>query len=243
MQHSSTTTDDQRDAIPRLLVKMRTMVLSFDGPVCALSPALSSLAAAEHMRAVVAAAGHEVPPDLEDVDDPLIVMRYAVTLDDPGLTWDTEHALMRLEWEAMTVAVPTPGAHEAIRAARAGAKGVAIASDRSGWVIEQYLALHGLTDLMSRPIGRWSLDPQRWKPDTYSLLAGVQQTSARPKSTLFVGSTPIDVETASAAQVPFLGLAGPRSSAEGLRSAGAEHVLGSDGMLLLAAALRGPAGD
>ncbi len=235
-----TTSYDVYALIPRLLARAQALLLSVDGPVCDLTPQLSSLGSAGRVRMLMKAAGYRVPDELADVDDPHVLMRYAGTIDDRRLWCDIEDMLSRLEDQAVLKAAPTPGAHEAIRAARAAAKGVALISDQAEWTIERYIEVHGLND-EANAVGRRTVAPKRWMPDAFPLHCGARLAGARRSSSaLFVGATPVDAKTAIAARMPFLGIAGLRASAEELREAGAEHILGPEVMLLLAAALRGP---
>ncbi|WP_186316189.1 hypothetical protein [Catellatospora sichuanensis] len=160
--------DEARTMIPRLLVRARALILSVDGPVCALTPQLSSLGAADRVRGLVEVAGHRVPAELTVVDDPLMVMRFAGSLGDVRLLCDIEDVLARLELLAMMKAHPTPGAHEVVRASRAAAKGVSMVGDQAAWTMERYLAIHALTDQVNA-VGRWTVQPQRWMPDAHPL--------------------------------------------------------------------------
>ncbi|BCJ74969.1 hypothetical protein CS0771_45130 [Catellatospora sp. IY07-71] len=239
-ESGATTSYDASSVIPRLLARAQALLLAVDGPLCALTPRLTSLGSAERMRELLTALDYHVPDELADVADPYAVMRYAGTIADPRLWCDIEDVLSRLEDAAMIQATPTAGAHETIRAARAAAKGVALVSDQAAWTIERYMAIHGLAE-EANAVGRWTVTPKRWMPDPYPLHHGASIVRARrPSAALFIGATSLDARTAAAARMPFLGIADLRASAEDLREAGAEHVLGPEAMLLLAAALRGP---
>ncbi len=237
-ESGATTSYEAHSVIPLLLAKAEALLLSVDGPLCALTPQLSSLGSAERVRELILARGHRVPDELADVADPYAVMRFAGTVADRPLWCDIEDVLSRLEDDAMMAAAPTTGAHETVLAARSATKGVAL---QAAWTIERYMEIHGLTE-EAYAVGRWIVTPKRWMPDPFPLHLGASLAGARrPASALFVGATALDAKTAAAAHMPFLGIAGLRASAEELRASGAEYVLGPEAMSLLAAALRGPA--
>ena len=96
--------------------------------------------------------------------------------------------------------VPEPGLEELLTLLKPKC-GLAVATNRSN-TIGKVLESYGLADYFDIVV--CSLDVTRPKPHPESLLKILDFFSIRPDQALYVGDSPVDVETAKAASVPFV---------------------------------------
>ncbi|WP_027342410.1 HAD family hydrolase [Hamadaea tsunoensis] len=215
----------------------RALLFDFDGPVCSVFSALPDQVAADRVRAVLTGAGVELSVEVVRTKDPLAVLRFAATAGDEGLVRRADEALTLAEIEAVQLATPTPGAAEAVIAAARAGLPVAIVSNNSEAAILLHLIEADLdqyvTTIAGRPAGR----PDLLKPDPYSLLRALAELHVLPFDAVMVGDTATDVEAARSAGVACIGLARNLERHARLRAAGADLVLGEDGLSQIAEVL------
>ena len=96
--------------------------------------------------------------------------------------------------------VPEPGLEELLTLLKPKC-GLAVATNRSN-TIGKVLESYGLADYFDIVV--CSLDVTRPKPHPESLFKILDFFSIRPDQALYVGDSPVDVETAKAASVPFV---------------------------------------
>ncbi|WP_433077823.1 HAD family hydrolase [Dactylosporangium sp. CA-052675] len=224
-------------ALDAVVARAGGLLMSFNGPVCDLWAVLRHAAVADRLRQAIEERGHAVEGWLRDLDDPMPLLRYALTRDDARLHLAAEDLMTNMEWEAVPNAVPTPGGHEVIRVAHAAGKPVAIASDASQMAIDGYLQRHDLASLVTA-VGRCNYSPAAFKPSTWSASLAARLVKVDVNACVFVGFTPLDMRIARELGMRSIGLVTARTDAATLRAAGTDLILGPDGMNLVAESLR-----
>jgi HAD superfamily hydrolase (TIGR01509 family) len=96
--------------------------------------------------------------------------------------------------------VPEPGLKELLEAL-APRYHLAVATNRSN-TIHEVLTTHGLADYFELVVS--SLDVQRPKPHPEALMRIIDRFKTAAERSLYVGDSPVDLETARAAAVPFV---------------------------------------
>ncbi|MEV4134138.1 hypothetical protein AB0J72_18450 [Dactylosporangium sp. NPDC049742] len=226
----------QPTGLDAILAQAGALLMSFNGPVCDLWAVARQASAADRLRRAVEERGFAVDGSLRESDDPMPLLQYALTRDDPGLHLAADDLMTSVEWEAVPNAVPTPGGHETIRAAHAAGKPVAIASDASQMAIDGYLKRHDLAVLVTA-VGRYNFAPGKFKPATWSAAFAAARLKVDTHACVFIAATTLDVQMARALRMPSIGLVTPRTAGAALRDAGADLVLDTDGMYLIAESL------
>ncbi|MFI7195816.1 HAD family hydrolase [Nocardia nova] len=186
-----------------LLNSRRTLLLDFDGPICAVFSGLTNREASEQLLSHL---GGPVPDEIAGTADPFDVLRYAVSIGpETGRRIDREFSLIELQ--AVAIARPTSGAGDAIRSAASSGYSIAIVSNNSVGAISSYLAKHELSQYVSGIFGRTSSDLSKLKPSPYLLNAAISSLSVEPKDAVFVGDSTTDIQAARSAEVACVALA------------------------------------
>ncbi|MET9510945.1 HAD family hydrolase [Streptomyces flavidovirens] len=213
----------------RNLIKGAECVLfDFDGPICRLFAGHRAHDVADSLVDWLEKRDRHVLPAEEDLasHDPLAVLR-AVARIRPGseLVQALEEELTREELRAAATARPTPYADPLIRTWSAVGSRLAIATDNSPLVAEQYLTGRGLAGcFVPHFYGRRTV-LSRIKPDPDCVNRALTGLDACPGTTLMIGGTPSDLFAAQEAGVRFLGYARDETRVQRLRGAGAEVVV------------------
>lgn len=154
--------------LAQLVAASRAILFDFDGPVCRLFARYPAATLAGRLRDELARHGVELSESLAGGRDPLAVLRW-VGEHRPDLVETAEQLVVAAELEAVRTAEPTPGAHDAIRAAAKSGRPVAIVSNNSQPAIEAYLATYQLTDAVNLVVGRAHPEPTRMKRPPHRL--------------------------------------------------------------------------
>jgi HAD superfamily hydrolase (TIGR01509 family) len=200
-----------------VLAGSTTLLLWFDGVVCTLYTGMS----AGFVASALSSAGGSITR--ASTGDPLDALRGTSGLD-RAATWRLETAARDLELAAATSAAPLAGAHDTIRAARAGGRLVAVVGDTSAEAIERYLTLQGLTDQVDAFLGRPFADPVRMTPDPYLVEQALAELGEKPDHCALVGATEAAMQSAKAARVRRIGVVASAGRRRRLLTAGAEVV-------------------
>ncbi|MFJ4872598.1 HAD family hydrolase [Streptomyces sp. NPDC088757] len=136
-----------------------------------------------------------------------------------------ERALTVAEVRAVALAgQPTPGAAEALRAARAAGRGVAVVSDNSTECVQAFLELHGLREHVTHIVGRPSEQPHLMKPNPFPLITAAEQTHIDVTSCTLIGDSLTDVRAAHAAGATAIGYANKPHKTQAFTEARADVV-------------------
>ncbi|MET9515323.1 HAD-IA family hydrolase [Streptomyces sp. NPDC002994] len=225
-----------------LITGAECVLFDFDGPVCRLFAGHQAHNVADSLVNWLEKRGQHVLLTDDELasDNPHAVLR-AVARIRPGseLVEALEDELTREELRAAATARPTPYADPLIRTWSAVGSRLAITTNNSALVAEQYLTGRGLADCFVPHIYGRTTDLSRLKPNPDSLNRALTGLDARPDVTLMIGDTPSDLAAAQEAGVRFLGYARDEMRVQRLRRAGAEVVV--DGLEPVLAMVRATA--
>ncbi|KOX33666.1 MULTISPECIES: HAD-IA family hydrolase [unclassified Streptomyces] len=203
------------DLLIETLANARVVLFDFDGPVCDVFAGLPAATVARELVSLLAARDAAAGAKAARTDDPVEVLRIAHEADSE-LGQEIEQALTAAEVRAVAlVGQPTPGAAEALRAARAAGRGVAVVSDNSAECVRAFLELHGLRECVTAIVGRPSEQPHLMKPNPFPLITAAEQMHIDVTSCTLIGDSLTDVQAAHAAGATVIGYAG-RSRDAGL---------------------------
>lgn len=201
------------------------LLLDFDGPICSVFSGFPADIVADQLRNVLAEGGHtELPPEVENSEDPFDVFRYAATLGNREARY-VEAALRAHEVEAVGTARSTPGAHELIISWHAKNKPVAIVSNNSKAAVDSYIYRHELSKYITATAARTSPDPSLLKPNPQLVKRAVVEVRSNPEHCLMVGDSQADIIAARAADVIAIGYANKSGKVTLLTEAGAHLIL------------------
>lgn len=211
-----------------LITGAQCVLFGFDGPLCRLFAGHRAQGVADSLVDRLEKRGLPVPLTEEErtCGDPYAVLR-AVARARPGseLVEALEEELTREELRATATARPTAYADPLVRTWSAVGSRLALTTDSSPLVAEQYLTGRGLAGCFAPHIyGRMS-DLGRLGPDPDCLGRALTALDARPAETLRVGGTPSDLFAAREAGVRFLGYARDERRMRRLLGAGAAVVV------------------
>ncbi|MFF5701575.1 HAD family hydrolase [Streptomyces sp. NPDC012794] len=223
------------DRLAEILVKARVVFFDFDGPVCDVFAGLPAPKVAEQLTAILAAKDPAAGAEAAKTDDPIEVLRIAHEAD-VAIGHEVERALTAAEVEAVAVAgPPTPGAVEALRAARASERAVIVVSNNSAACVQRFLDLHSLGEYVARIVGRPSGQPHLMKPNPFPLITAAEQAHMDVTHCTLIGDSLTDIQAAHAAGTTVIGYANKPHKAALFAEAGADVV--TDSMQTIADAL------
>jgi membrane protein len=116
-------------------------------------------------------------------------------------------------------AAPFIGARPALEAARQRGLAIALASSANRVEIERYVALMGIESLIAAITT--ASDVARTKPEPDLFLAALSKLQVSPREAFVVGDTPYDVQAASKAGMPTVGVLSGGFAGATLEAAGA----------------------
>uniref|UniRef100_A0AAU2JLL8 HAD hydrolase-like protein n=1 Tax=Streptomyces sp. NBC_00049 TaxID=2903617 RepID=A0AAU2JLL8_9ACTN len=117
---------------------------------------------------------------------------------------------------------PTPGAVQALHAARDAGRHVTIVSNNSAECVRQYLTLHGILSAVDEIIGRPALRTDLMKPSPHPLLTAAAVFGLAADLMVLVGDSVTDVEAAHAAGAKSIGYVNKPGKDASLADAGAD---------------------
>jgi HAD superfamily hydrolase (TIGR01549 family) len=208
--------------LAQLLARTRSLLLDFDGPVCAIFAGHPATGIVADLLDLVTAAGAPIPDPLASSRDPFDVLRYSATLD-PDLARRVEHALPIAEVDATQTARPTPHAVEVIRAWRDAGRTLAIVSNNSADAVRTYLNAHGID--VDAVIARTDSDPALLKPSPHLVSRAIDTLRGAPSAAALLGDSTNDITAAHAAGIESIGYANKPGKYDALVDAGADVVI------------------
>ncbi|MFJ7128275.1 HAD family hydrolase [Streptomyces sp. NPDC098101] len=195
------------DQLIETLANARVVLFGFDGPVCDVFAGLSAPEVARELTALLSAGDEAAGAKAARTDDPIEVLRIAHEAD-TELGQRVEQALTAAEVRAVAVVgQPTPGAAEALRAARAAGRGVAVVSNNSAECVRAFLELHGLREHVTEIVGRPSEQLHLMKPNPFPLITAAERMHIDVTSCTLIGDSLTDVQAAHAAGATVIGYA------------------------------------
>lgn len=116
-----------------------------------------------------------------------------------------------------------PGVKETLRILKERGMLLTVASSRSSASLRELLAQLGISAYISYILG--ADDVEHPKPHPEPVLRTLRDNSVKPERAVVVGDMPVDVQMGTGAGVQTIGVTYGNSSAEELRSAGADYVI------------------
>ncbi|MFE5831904.1 HAD family hydrolase [Streptomyces sp. NPDC056488] len=213
------------DLLTETLANARVVLFDFDGPVCDLFAGLPAPDVARELTALLSARDEAAGAKAARTDHPIEVLRIAHEAD-TELGQEIEQALTAAEVRAVAVAGrPTPGAAEALRAARAADRGVAVVSDNSAECVRAFLELHGLQQYVTHVVGRPSEQLHLMKPNPFPLITAAEQMHIDVTNCTLIGDSLTDIRAAHAAGATVIGYADKPHKADLFGEAQADVVI------------------
>jgi len=188
----------ERRRLNRVLAKTGPVLLDFDGPVCAMYPGDLNRHACDTLRQRLRDSGVEVPPELAIERDPLAILRYAGSLDEPDLAAVLDKTLTAIELEAAHSAPATKASADFMGACAEVGRPIVIVSNNAAEAIKTYLDLHSLQDRIDTVIGRAHGRPELMKPHPHAVTEALQILACAPSECLMIGDSVTDIEVSHA---------------------------------------------
>ncbi|MFF3602111.1 HAD family hydrolase [Streptomyces sp. NPDC002463] len=212
------------DPLTETLANARVILFDFDGPVCDVFAGLPAPEVAGELTALLSAENEAAGAKAAQTDDPIEVLRIAHEADS-ALGQKIEQALTDAEVRAVAVAgQPTPGAAEALRAARSAGRGVAVVSNNSAECVRTFLERHGLDEYAAKIVGRPSEQPHLMKPNPFPLITAAELMHVDVTSCTLIGDSLTDIQAAHAAGATVIGYANKPHKSEAFTKAQADVV-------------------
>ncbi len=211
-----------------LITGAQCVLFDFDGPICRLFADRQAQDVADRLVDWLEKRGRQVPLTEEEraSGDPYAVLRaMARTRLGSELVEALDEELTREELRAAATARPAPYADPLVRTWSAVGSRLALTTDSSPLVAEQYLTGRGLAGCFAPHIYGRTSGPGRLTSGPDCLGRALTALGARPAETLMVGGTPSDLFAAREAGVRFLGYARDERRMRRLLGAGAAVVV------------------
>ncbi|MFJ5633896.1 HAD family hydrolase [Streptomyces goshikiensis] len=195
------------DRLSGVLEHARVIFFDFDGPVCDVFAGLPAPEVAKQLTTLLSTQHEAAGAKAAETDDPIEVLRIAHEAD-AAVGQVVEQALTAAEVEAVAVAgPPTPGAVEALQAARSSGRAVVVVSNNSADCVQRFMELHGLGEYVARIVGRPSGEPHLMKPNPYPLIMAAEQVHVDVTLCTLIGDSLTDIQAAHAAGATVIGYA------------------------------------
>lgn len=207
---------DDEDGLRRILAETEALLLDFDGPVCSVFARVPARFVAAKLREVLANCGHNTfPQDIQGTDDPFAVFRFAGSIG-PEEARLVEATLRAHEVEAVTVAEPTPYAHELINR---WDRPLAIVSNNSVAAVNAYLHQHKLREKVDFIAARSTSSPSDLKPSSLLLDQAVMMLRVDNRNSTMVGDTETDIVAGKSAGCKTIGYVNKATKRDLLKNA------------------------
>lgn len=183
----------------------QAVLFDFDGPICSLFAGKPASGVAAALQSLLPTNGGAWPSNL-DAGDPLDVLRRAAQLG-PDVAVRVERALRDAEVDAATVAEPTAGGHDSLRACVASGRLCAVVTNNSPEAATAYLARYSLLPVAASVQGRAPADPERMKPSPDVVLRALADLGIDAGDAVVIGDSVTDVDAAHAVGAGCIGYA------------------------------------
>jgi phosphoglycolate phosphatase len=210
-----------RQSLDQIIARTRHLLLDFDGPICGIFAGHTDLAVADHLRGILASAGHdELPGEIQASHDPLEIFAYSATVS-AKLAAKIQAELTEQEVAAVPTARPNGYLHDVITSCAESGRTVAVVSNNSELAVRTYLDRHGLADRVTAVAARTSSDPSLMKPSAHLITHAVQSLNASATDCVLVGDSVTDIHAAHSAGVKVIGYANRSAKLDSLAAAAA----------------------
>ncbi|QDB78588.1 HAD family hydrolase [Georgenia wutianyii] len=207
-----------------LLHTRRLVVLDFDGPVTRLLPGEEFLRVSAGALDLAVALGLAPDDELTGQTDHVQLLRL-LSRRDPAVAREVERWCTAQEVAAARSARPVEAAASFVARCRERGTAVAVVTNNAPEAVRAVLA-HGGPLLAALAVhGRDPAAPERLKPAPDMLLAAARDAGVHPDETVMVGDSTSDVEAATAAGMPCIGLSDSTERRAELIAAGAVAVV------------------
>lgn len=220
--------------LQRVINATSAILLDFDGPVTHLFIDGRNRMVADRMRAALPA-GVDIPSDLRDTPDPLVILRWSSHRLPPAEAARVERACEAGELTATLASHLTSGCAELLQAASVTSTPVVIVSNNTDTAIRAFLDQHHLSSKVSAVVARVSGRPDLMKPHPASVERALAHLRLPPGACAFIGDSVTDIEVSLATGVRPIGFA--KSPARGVELANAGAIALADSMEEVAWAL------
>ncbi|SDU47595.1 HAD family hydrolase [Jiangella alkaliphila] len=208
------------EQLAKLMAGVELLMLDFDGPICSVFAGVPAPEVANRLRESLRRLGVEITAQLERDDDPLSIYRKGANYG-PAVTAELFARLVAAEVGAIASAVPTPGAIDVVKAARATGLKTAVVSNNAAAAVESYLVEHDLEGLIDYVAARRSPEPRLMKPNPAYLIETATELGVPAARCVLVGDSVTDIEAARRAGVRAIGYANKPGKVARLMGAGA----------------------
>ena len=213
-------------ALDEILRQARHLLIDFDGPICSLFAGTPTAPIADRLRKVITIQDIQLPPAVANTTDWFEILTFAASIG-PALAASVEAELAKIESAAVTTAVPTSYAHDAITACRESGRSVAVVSNNSAIAIRAYLEAHDLAHQVVAVAARTGADPSILKPSPYLIKEAAAALGASPSACAVVGDSLTDIQAAHSARAFSIGYASKPGMHERMTQAGTGAVIDS----------------
>lgn len=205
-------------------MRIRYLLLDFDGPVCDFFAGFPAPDVAARLRERLS----DYTPSgwMESTSDPHEILRASSALG-REVAASANSELSAFEMEAVQSAVPTPYASKVIKNALANDVVLAIVSNNAKNAVDDYLATHGLVSEISYVSARVSSDPALMKPNPFLVTRALEALHADLKRAALVGDQVSDITAAHHAGIRAIGYANKPGKRERFEREAAEIVIDS----------------
>ncbi|MCX5376903.1 HAD family hydrolase [Streptomyces sp. NBC_00091] len=206
------------------MANARVVFFDFDGPVCDVFAGLPAPEVAKQLTSLLSSQDEAAGAKAAETDDPIEVLRIAHEAG-AAIGREVEQALTAAEVEAVAVAgPPTPGAVEALRAARSSGREVLVVSNNSAECVQRFLEIHGLgghvAEIVGRPVGQ----PHLMKPNPFPIITAAEQARVGVEDCTLIGDSLTDVQAAHTAGATVIAYANKPHKAALFAEAGADAI-------------------
>jgi HAD superfamily hydrolase (TIGR01509 family) len=213
-------------ALDEILRQTRHLLIDFDGPICSLFAGTPTAPIADRLRNVITREDVPLPPGIANTAEWFEILAFAASIS-PDLAVAVETELAELESAAVTTAVPTPHADDAIAACRQSGRSVAVVSNNSASAVRAYLDAHDLAHQVAAVAARTGPDPVILKPSPHLIKKAASALGASLSACAVVGDSPSDIQAAHSAGALSIGYANKPGKHERMAQAGAGAVINS----------------
>jgi beta-phosphoglucomutase-like phosphatase (HAD superfamily) len=215
-----------RPHVARVLQQTEALLFAFHGTICDLDPGGDMTAITDRIRDRLFARGRRMSLLLGIETDPRSLVWHAHRVS-PAKGAAAERILRDAEIAAAATAVPTPGAHEALHAAHASSRHVAIVGDTSTTAMEKYLDIHGVLHLVGPIVGREARHPTSNEPGVALTRKAIQALGFPPSACALVSLNAHGMYVAAEAGIHAIGVVNEHAKRKHLAGDGRAVVVSS----------------
>ena len=181
-------------------------------------------------------AGFDIPVDLRDTPDPLVILRWTALHTPHELAEKVDQASTAGEVAAAKVSELTPGALDLLHACNEVGRPVVVVSNNAEVAIDTFLHRHQLRHLVQAVIARIPGQPEVMKPHPSAVERALDLLDRPAHQSVLVGDSVTDIQVSRATGIRSIGFAKTPIRGRELEAAGADAI--TDSITALAALIR-----